>query len=219
MKKKFNESYIGIRMDLLKHVKGENLKVLDIGCATGENIKYLRGQGMIGYSEGLEIDQKMAKLAKFNIEKVVVGDINNQHVFNELSDIEFDIILIGDVLEHLNDPWQILQKLTLKLKDKGKVVFSVPNISHIDVFIHVFIKGYWPYNERGIFDKTHIRMFTKQNIKELVESAKLTLSKLDRNYRYRDKIGSSFPFYGIFLKKLFPDLYTFQYIAVCEKSK
>ncbi|MBP1150029.1 MULTISPECIES: class I SAM-dependent methyltransferase [Methylocaldum] len=213
----FNKSYTGLRLDLLRHVKGNNLSILDIGCATGANAEFLRNQKVGSYFEGIEIDSEMAALAKQNMDKVIVGDIEEVSVFDQISERSFDVILIGDVLEHLRNPWRILGELATKLKSQGIVIFSVPNIRHIDVFIHVFLKGYWPYNERGIFDKTHIRMFTKHNILELIDFANLSLIDIDRNYRYRDAIGSKFPFYGGVLKALFPDLYTFQFVVVCEK--
>lgn len=215
----FNKSYTGIRYDLLKHVQGNNISILDIGCATGANSAFLRDRNQISYSEGIEINPEMAGQAKQNMDKVIVGDIEQISVLSQLSERGFDFIIIGDVLEHLKDPWYILGELVKKLKPQGKIIFSIPNIRHIDVFIHVFIKGYWPYNERGIFDKTHIRMFTKHNINTLIDSANLSLVSLDKNFRYRDAIGSEFPFYGFLLKALLPDFYTFQYIVTCEKQK
>lgn len=215
---KFNSSYVGVRLDLVRHVEGKKLRVLDIGCATGENCNYLRGKGIVSHLEGVEIDEEMARIASGRIDKIIVGNIELPAVFNQISTELFDYIIIGDVLEHLENPWLVLQKLTKFLKPEGKVIFSVPNIGHIDVFIHIFIKGIWPYNDRGIFDRTHLRMFAKRNLFELVDYANLYLIKLERNFRYRDRLGCQFPRYGFLLKKLFPDLYTHQFVVVSMKK-
>lgn len=215
----FNQSYTGIRHDLLKHVTGTSLALLDVGCATGANVRFLREQGRLHYSEGIELDQEMAAVAATCIDKVMVGDIEQATVHGQLPDATFDYILLGDVLEHLRDPWHTLAMLGEKLKPGGRIIFSVPNIRHIDVFIHVFVKGYWPYNERGIFDKTHVRMFTRRNVEELASAAGLVISSLHRNFRYRDAQGSQFPFYGALLRTLFADFYTFQFVVVCEQRE
>ncbi len=53
---KFNESYIGLRSDLLKFISGANLNVLDVGCATGVNGAYLIENGIAKKVVGVEYD-------------------------------------------------------------------------------------------------------------------------------------------------------------------
>lgn len=131
--------------------------------------------------------------------------------------LRYDYIILGDVLEHLIDPWEVLHFLSGLLKSDGRIIISLPNVQHIDVLIHVFIRGVWPYNDRGIFDRTHFRWFTYKNMVQLVEHCGLSIITTDRNFRYRDKPGVRFPFYGILLKTLFKNLYTHQYVLVCKK--
>jgi 2-polyprenyl-3-methyl-5-hydroxy-6-metoxy-1,4-benzoquinol methylase len=213
----FNPSYTGLRMDLLRHVEGRDLRVLDVGCASGANGRYLLEQGIAAYVEGLEIDETMAAEAVQHLSRVIVGNIEDAAVFARISAEPFDRILIGDVLEHLVDPWLTLRQLGARLSRDGLLLFSVPNIGHIDVFIHLFIKKYWPYNPRGIFDRTHLRFFTRRNVLELVDQAGLQLEALHRNYRFRDRQDSRFPPHGVLLRALFRDYYTFQFIALCRR--
>jgi len=42
---------------------------------------------------------------------------------------KFDVAVFGDVLEHLRDPWKVLEETQL-LKSEGYVVASIPNIAH-----------------------------------------------------------------------------------------
>lgn len=54
----FNNSYVGIRKDLLKFIDGQNLKILDVGCATGANGSFLKDQRIASSVIGVEFDEK-----------------------------------------------------------------------------------------------------------------------------------------------------------------
>lgn len=214
----FNSSYIGIREDLLKHVKGEGLTILDVGCATGVNGQFLKDKNIAKEVIGIEMDPMMAKEAQKKIDRIIVGNIEHSTVISELEERKFDFILLGDVIEHLYNPWEVLNKLIAFLSENGKIIISVPNIQHIELFINVYLKGEWPYNDRGIFDKTHLRWFTYKNILKLEEICDLKIEKIERKYRFRDRKGAEFPLYGKVLKKLFPSVFTFQYIVIAKKT-
>ncbi|MDY0222955.1 MAG: class I SAM-dependent methyltransferase [Desulfobacterium sp.] len=214
--KPFNASYTSIRDDLIKYIEGKNLRVFDVGCSTGTNGVFLKKNGIASYLLGVEIDKEMGSIAKKNYDEVLIGNLEDPELLKKIPLGFFDYILLGDVLEHLVNPWEILLHLSKAIKKNGKIIISIPNIQHIDTFIHLFLKGYWPYNKRGLYDKTHLRMFTKKNIEELIEFANLKIITIERKFRFRDEIGSSFPRYGGVLKKVFPNLFTFQYIVVCR---
>lgn len=213
----FNSSYIGLRADLLKHVKGVNLCVLDIGCATGANGQYLKDNKIAKTVIGLELDPDMALKARMILDDVLIGNIEDEAMLYHLQNMQFDYILLGDVLEHLVDPWKVLSRLKTLLSPDGKLIISLPNIQHIELFISIYLKGEWPHNDRGIFDKTHLRWFTYKNICKFEEKCDLKIVDVDRNFRFRDRVGSEFPFYGSLLRKLFPNLFTFQFIVVARK--
>lgn len=84
------------------------------------------------------------------------------------------------------------------------------------MFIQVFIKGSWPRNERGIFDKTHIRWFTRKDVFNLAKSANLKVVCYERNLRARDAIGSKFDWKSKLISVINKDLVTFQHILVCK---
>lgn len=214
----FNASYIGLRDDLLRHVKGEKLTILDVGCATGINGQFLKEKNVAKEVVGVELDPLMANEAQKRIDKIIVGNIENPSTLQDLEGKIFDYILLGDVLEHLYNPWEIINKLVPFLSEKGRIIISVPNIQHIELFISIYIKGEWPYNERGIFDRTHLRWFTYKNILQFEEKCNLKILKIERKYRFRDRKGATFPLYGRILKKLFPSVFTFQYVVVAGKG-
>jgi hypothetical protein len=94
----------------------------------------------------------------------------------------------------------------------------VPNVEHIELFIQVYLKHRWPLNERGIFDKTHLRWFTRENVYELIDRAGLKVVKYQPKFRSRDAIGSRFKFPYNILKKFYPRVFVFQHILLCERK-
>ena len=215
-----NPSYVGLRLDILKYVEKKSQNVLDVGCASGANGEYLKRNGIAKYVEGIEFDKNLADEAKLKIDKTIIGDLDDVNTLKEVSKMKFDVIILGDILEHTKNPEKILKKLSSEfLHEDGIVIISLPNFQHIDVLIHIFFKGYFPRNERGIFDKTHLRFFTLKNMKELIHNSNLRIDRIENKFRYRDKIGSSFPvFTRPILTKFFKKSYTFQYLLVCSKK-
>ncbi|MGB3775215.1 MAG: class I SAM-dependent methyltransferase [Leeuwenhoekiella sp.] len=214
----FNPSYTGLRTDLLKFIKGEDLKVLDVGCASGVNGKYLLDQNMANVVYGIEYDEIMAQeAAKWNT-KTFIGDLNLRIFREEIlrSTNNFDFIIFGDILEHLYSPVEVLTELKNCMADEGKIIISLPNIAHIELFIQVFIKGRWPRNNRGIFDRTHLRWFTKKDAEAMIKDAGLKVIHYKPTLRARDAIGSSFDWKTKLIRWVNKDWVTFQHIFVCE---
>lgn len=216
----YNTSYIGLRQDLIKYISHGEHDILDVGCALGINGKYLLDNNYAREVVGIEYDENMAREASSYNTKVFCGDLNDgkfrASVLN--TNYLFDYILFGDILEHLYDPSKVLDELKSMLKTNGQIIISLPNIGHIELFIQVFIKGTWPKNERGIFDKTHLRWFTRKDVFSLVELANLEVIHYERKFRARDAMGSKFDWKTKLLKRISKDLVTFQHIIVCQHA-
>ncbi len=66
---------------------------------------------------------------------------------NESFAESFDLVVLGDVLEHLKDAWSELKRLAGFLKLGGSVVASIPNINHWGVH-RMLMRGRFTYQER-----------------------------------------------------------------------
>jgi 2-polyprenyl-3-methyl-5-hydroxy-6-metoxy-1,4-benzoquinol methylase len=84
-----------------------------------------------------------------------------------------DLILCLDVLEHLIDPWTVVQRLRKLLKPGGAIIASIPNIGNRKVIFPLLFMGKWNYMDEGFLDKTHLRFFVRATAIQLIESSGL----------------------------------------------
>lgn len=169
-------SYGGCRSEMLQYIPQYAKTILDIGCAKGEFTTLAKKQlGLIAW--GVEINSEFAQVAQTTLDKVIVKDIND--ALNELPANYFDCIVFNDVLEHLIDPYILLQRVKNFLTKDGVVIASIPNIRHAPTLYQLLINGNWDYQEYGVLDKTHLRFFTKKSIKKMFEGQGYSLEKID----------------------------------------
>ena len=166
--------YKGIREDIIELFDGEESRVMDVGCGaglTGERLK------AIGASEvvGLEINPEACREARPRLDKIIPGDV--EKITLPFKDEYFDYIIYADVLEHLIDPWAVLDKHKRLLKAKGIVIASIPNLRHYRV-IKKLLRGKWNYEETGVLDSTHLRFFTLYSINRMFEIAGYRIEKI-----------------------------------------
>ena len=88
----------------------------------------------------------------------------------------FDVIVYGDVLEHLVDPLRVLVDLDRSLDAGGFVIISVPNIAHLWIRL-LLLLGHFDYLDRGILDHSHLRFFTERSLRAMLADAGLTTER------------------------------------------
>ena len=150
---------------------GGNKTVLDVGCATGYLAEALVARGCT--VSGIEYDEQGAEKARPFLDHLVVGDVTRMDLAAEFGDRRYDVVVLGDILEHLADPAPVLAGLTRLLAPGGSVVISMPNVSHGSMRL-ALLQGSWDYRDLGLMDRTHIRFFTRRTLLDLVRGAGLT---------------------------------------------
>ncbi len=148
-------------------------RVLDLGCGTGKTSQTLKKTGRVGWVCGVEGSPEAAAAARSCLDQVVEGDI--EKIEYPFPDESFDAILLLDILEHLVDPWTVVEKMTRLLKPGGVLIASIPNVRHFSVVFPLLFLGDWRYQEEGLLDSTHIRFFTKKTAIQLMTSSGLVL--------------------------------------------
>ena len=157
--------YVADRSDFLSWIGGEHRRVLDVGCATGHNAQWLREHGA-EHLVGVEIDAESARRA------ALTYDVVHQQPIEEALDVlhgPFDLIICADVLEHLVDPWSVVSRLLSLSSDAGIIALSIPNIRYFRALLRIAFGRGFEYESDGLFDFTHLRFFTRQNVAHLLQ--------------------------------------------------
>lgn len=145
--------------------------VMDIGCGEGVTSRWLKRIRPNSTTVGVEIDASVAAIAASVVDSVLVADLNQG--LGALAEYEgrVDLLLLLDVLEHLQDPWARLTEFKRLLAPCGIVIASIPNVRNLKVLGPLLFKGEWRYQNSGILDRTHLRFFTRRAVLELFAGA------------------------------------------------
>jgi 2-polyprenyl-3-methyl-5-hydroxy-6-metoxy-1,4-benzoquinol methylase len=147
---------------------GYNQKVLELGCAGGHVTRALNKQAC--RVTGIEIDPESAMRASAFAEDVLTADLCDLSWADKLEPQQFDVVLAGDVLEHLTDPLRVLRACRGVLKPDGRLVVSLPNIAHADARL-ALLQGRFEYRPWGLLDDSHLRFYTKETADQLLRDA------------------------------------------------
>ena len=147
--------------------------VLDLGCASGGLLALLHGEA--SHLAGLELSETAAQGAAQVADLVVQGALEDPDLPFEAG--FYDLVVLADVLEHLADPDAALRRAAGWCKPGGAVLISVPNVAHWRARL-TLVRGRWPAEERGTFDASHLRWFTRDSVATLLAGAGLVQLEL-----------------------------------------
>ena len=175
--------FSNIRRDIISLIpENSKQKILEIGAGAGNTLLYIKENQIAKEVMGVELmeiansNQKHPLIDKFQIANIEHESIQAQEEY-------FDIIICADVLEHLVDPWSIVDKLSRYLKKDGLLIVSIPNIREWKTLSKIIFRGDFSYQSSGgIMDKTHLRFFCKRNIYQLLNTSVLSVYLLHAKF-------------------------------------
>jgi SAM-dependent methyltransferase len=154
---------------------GPNL-VMDLGCASGRLGQRLLELNKAYKLVGVELFEPAARQAMKFYENVYIADIEDLCLDY---DKHFDIVICGDILEHLKDPLKTLTRIHKWLKDDGLLICSFPNIRYWRIIRDLMLRGEWKYTTSGIMDQTHLRFFTVRSFKRILNEASFDVVRVN----------------------------------------
>lgn len=218
MEKSTLQSYTSARNDVLGLVQFSPNRALDVGCSNGALSEKLKEKFPSTYVVGIEYNTDLAKEANSKLDRVIIADLDSP-LERALVDNSFDLLIFADVLEHTKEPQQVLTDLLKLSTPDAKIIISLPNIQHWTA-LYQLLRGRWPQRERGLFDRTHLRWFTRKSIVKLASDCQLSIVSIDRNFRILDRPGGRLNRWARFAAYLpLKDFLTYQYLIVLKKQK
>jgi len=160
--------YNNINPDLLTAIPLHASQVLELGAGAGALGAAFKRRNPKAHWIGVELMREAASLAAHRLDEVIVADAEDEQssLHWDAWQGRMDAIVLGDVLEHLRDPWRMLARLSTCLSPQGVVIACIPNVGHWTV-IQGLLQGKFTYTDQGLLDRTHLRFFTPQSMLEL----------------------------------------------------
>ncbi len=198
------------RLSLMKkYVDFKNKKILDVGCGIGMYVKKFSEYSDQVY--GVDVDKIKIKETKKNLPKVKFEVAPAEKL--PYPDNYFDIILLHEVIEHVDDDKRAIQEAYRVLVSGGQMIIFVPNRWWF-FETHGFFLGkkyrfrllpfvnWLPMPIRNKFCH-HVRIYTKRSLKKLFSGLDVKYDVLTCIYPGFDKISYRYPKLGPILKKTF----------------
>ena len=166
--------YRNVNQELFSKIPPGSRRVLEIGCGSGWMGAAFKAENPDCQYFGIEIVETVAKEAEALLDGVICANIELDLTLPLKFAPQFDALVFGDVLEHLQDPWRVLRELRQYIAPGGACVACIPNVGHWSL-INGLLAGRWDYADVGLLDRTHIRFFTLATAIEMFKESGWTL--------------------------------------------
>ena len=199
-------------------------RVLDLGSGPAIVSKYLHEK------HGREVtcvdsDAEALESLSHSGLRTVLADLEGPVWLSALKAEGFDVVILADVLEHLREPGALLARIAHSdlLTDDGMLVISVPNAAHESVVAELLL-GDFKYSRTGILDSTHLRWFTLESLRRLLEQHGFVVCSVQRTTRTLEQTPSSDRAAQVPVelrrraRELNPDSDTYQFIVRARRS-
>jgi SAM-dependent methyltransferase len=147
------------RREILAHLiertcRTGDMRILEAGCGTGGNLEMLKRFGDL---DAFEYDAQARALAcKKSGREIPHGALPCEIPFK---DKQYDLIVLFDVLEHIEDDAATLKALGARLAPGGTIMLTVPAMP-------------WLWSAHDTYNH-HFRRYTKTSLKRTVDAAGL----------------------------------------------
>ena len=196
--------------------------VLDVGCSDGQFGSLVRSMGHHVVGVDLVKHEGIGQ----RIDGFVEADLN-QGLPSEAGS-GYDVIVAGDVLEHVIDPDALMTDMVSRLDKSGSILVSIPNFGHWYPRLRT-ATGNFDYDQRGPLDRGHVRFFTRRSFERLIANAGLRIverrtvgSPLDVLERGRNPLVGRAAHYTSTVDRaavrVWPTLFGYQFLYKLERA-
>ncbi|AUB56455.1 hypothetical protein BK008_10365 [Methanobacterium sp. MZ-A1] len=154
-------------------------KILDIGCATGDYCIALTEREF--ECTGVDINPQYIEEAR----KKNVNALVSESDFLNFEDNSFDTALLFEVLEHVENPYNLLKEA--KRVAKKNVLITVPNCSQLSQL------GQFNLTYEHILEEDHVNFFTKKDLEDMISGVFDNFNVKEGDLMRLGAIGLPFP--------------------------
>ena len=175
----FTFSSRDISTEVINELNYKNLEVLEIGCGTGETAFQLANAGSKMVT-AFDYSFEAIKKAKTQFtHKNLIFDVKS---IDDISE-KYDCIIMQEVIEHTDQPLEVIKKLSQHLNSKGHLVLTCPSF--------VNLRGYVWMTLQTLLDVpmslTDLHFFIPDDMIEY--AAELNLNLTWRTFRHKQSHG------------------------------
>lgn len=208
-----SDRYYGkVRREIFPLLPSYSERVLDLGGGFGGTSGQMKREKLAGC---VVLADLVADIQDPDIDRAFAGDLEDPDFLKRVIDEEgpFDTVLCLDVLEHLKDPWSVIEALHDGLAPGGAIVASIPNMRHVNLTVPLVLKGKFELTDSHLRDRTHLRWFVKDSAIQLMTGTGLVMENIigrrsgKRWHKWTDRLT-----FG-----LLRDFFTIQYVMVVRK--
>ena len=180
-------------------------KVLDLGCIDHDlydekiitnNWLHKKIQGVASSVIGVDLLEEMVVRLNKKGFNIVKGDVEELSSVNELKNKKFDIIVAGDLIEHLFNPGRFLEGMKPFFHENTELILTTPNCFSTSYMLPYIFSGF------EIVREDHTCWYSEKTLKQLILMSGYAVKEF--HYRSEKIINGIRPFFRVSLRKLFP---------------
>lgn len=147
-----------VRSILEQKIKCENLTILDLGSGQGGTAKVLSEKNLV-----ISLDLNIIRLKYQEEFEENIQRVNGDALKVPLKPGSFDLIILQDVIEHVDDPQNLINSLYILLKKDGILYLSTPN--KLSIF-NIISDPHWGLPIVSLLKREKIRKYFLKNLRK-----------------------------------------------------
>lgn len=153
---------------VLSNVSSDSVNVLDVGGGTGWLLDLIKScDSRVSTTAVVDIDENSQDTAIKNGHKYYLSTFENAEV-----EEKFDLIIMLNIIEHVEAPRLMIEKAKSLLKDGGRVILKTPNIDSLDGRI------FKDHNWGGFHCPRHWILYDKDSLSKMVTDHGLSIDTI-----------------------------------------
>jgi len=184
----------------------EGQRILDVGCGLGAYVKKMRTFSEEVY--GVDVDPEKVAEASRTLPNIHLAPAEKL----PFPDGFFDVVLLHEVIEHVEDDRQAIHEAHRVIKRGGRMVIFAPNRLYPLETHGIFWRGKYRFGNIPLVNYLpdflrrqfcpHVRAYTRGDMRRLFEGLDVEIIVHTQIYPGYDKIAARRPRMGGFLRRL-----------------